>query len=40
MTTFSDLSIPCKIGIIGGWVALIAYAVSFCVGFLMGVTGV
>ena len=35
MITFSDLSIPGKIGIIGGWIFL-----SFCVGFLMGVAGV
>lgn len=40
MITFSELSIPCKIGIIGGWISSILYSVSFVIGFLSGVMGV
>ena len=40
MIKFSELSIPCKIGIIGGWVALIFSGLSFIAGFIAGVLGI
>jgi len=35
MISFSDLSLPCKIGIIGGWIAILAFASGFLQGLLM-----
>lgn len=35
---FSDLSTPVKIAIIGAWIGLVYFAVSFTVGFVIGLT--
>lgn len=29
-----ELSIPCRIGIIGGWIAIILFGISFFLGLL------
>jgi hypothetical protein len=36
MIKFKDLSVPCKIGVIGGWATVVIYSLSFLVGFLGG----
>lgn len=36
---FKDLSWPSKIGIIGGWVAMVLYALSFSFGVFQGLMG-
>jgi len=33
-TKFNELSWPTRIGIVGGWVALIIYALAFLIGFV------
>lgn len=33
---FKDLDVWVKIGIIGGWIALIMHAITFIVGFIIG----
>jgi hypothetical protein len=38
--TFSKLSVPCKIGVIGGWVALVVYCIAFAIGFIEAMIGV
>jgi len=36
MIKLKDLSWPLKIGVVGGFISLLIYAVSFLVGFLEG----
>jgi len=38
-TKFKDLSWPLKIGVIGGWIAIVVYALSFILGFFEGLVG-
>jgi len=38
-TAFKDLTWPIKIGVIGGWISLVVYALSFAIGFFQGVVG-
>lgn len=33
---YKDLSWPLKVGVTGGWISLILYAVSFITGFISG----
>ena len=36
---WSDLNWVMKVGIIGGWVVLIIYLLSFLIGFFLGMVG-
>lgn len=38
-TTFKELTLPCKIGIIGCWIYLTFFAILFLYGFYLGVMG-
>lgn len=35
--SFKELNWKLKVGIIGGWVVLIVYSISFMVGFVIGI---
>jgi hypothetical protein len=36
---FNDLSTPLKIAIIGAWISLVIWVLSFLVGFIIGIMG-
>ena len=36
---FKQLSWPCKVGVIAGWMELIVWIMAFFVGFVIGLTG-
>ena len=35
--SWSELSLPIKIGLVGGWVALVIYSLAFLIGFAGGI---
>ena len=38
MIKFSELSWPVRIGVIGGWIVTVIYALTFVIGFIEGFT--
>lgn len=36
--SFKDLSWPCKVGVIGGWVCILVYLIYFIIGIVIGMT--
>jgi len=33
---YKDLNWVCKVGVIGGWLALVIYSIAFIIGFIEG----